>query len=155
MADTDASGRISATIDNVTLQSFDALVIAYLDGWRLYSREFTVPAGTEDYTYDRNITLYDSYDPLVTFSKELPWTAGAHMISMHNSGNVALTLVSMPAWCRSAAKLPFDMPIDGGTALAVQNNASGSARTGTMAMEYHNTETGETVAYNVDVTQEG
>lgn len=155
MADTDASGRISATIDNATIQSFDALVIAYLDGWRLYMREFAVEAGTEDYTYDRNVTLYDSYDPLVTFSKELPWTAGAHMISMHNSGNVALTLVSMPAWCRSAAKLPFDMPIDGGTALAVQNNASGSARTGTMAMEYHNTETGETVAYNVDVTQEG
>ena len=155
MADTDASGRISATIDNVTIQSFDTFVAADLAGWRLYVREFTVPAGTEDYTYDRNITLYDSYDPLVTFSKELPWTAGAHMISMHNSGNVALTLVSMPAWCRSAAKLPFDMPIDGGTALAVQNNASGSARTGTMAMEYHNTETGETVAYNVDVTQEG
>lgn len=155
MADTDASGRISATVNNVTLQSFEGLVIAYLDGWRLYSREFTVPAGTEDYTYDRNITLYDSYDPLVTFSKELPWTAGAHMISMHNSGNVALTLVSMPAWCRSTAMPPLDMPIDGGIALAVQNNTSGSVRTGTMAMEYHNTETGETVAYNVEVTQEG
>lgn len=155
MADTDASGRISATIDNATIQSFDALVIAYLDGWRLYMREFTVEAGTDDYTYDRNITLYDSYDPLVTFSQDLPWTAGAHLISMHNSGNVALTLLSMPSWCQGSEELPIDLPVDGGVAFAVIKNETGAPRTGTMAMEYHNTETGETVAYNVDVTQLG
>lgn len=155
MADTDASGRISATIDNATIQSFDALVIAYLDGWRLYMREFAVEAGTDDYTYDRNITLYDSYDPLVTFSQDLPWTAGAHLISMHNSGNVALTLLSMPSWCQGSEELPIDMPVDGGVAFAVIKNETGASRTGTMAMEYHNTETGETVAYNVDVTQQG
>jgi hypothetical protein len=155
MADTDASGRISATIDNVTLQSFDALVIAYLDGWRLYMREFAVEAGTDDYMYDRNITLYDSYDPLVTFSQELPWTAGAHLISMHNSGNVALTLLLMPSWCQGSEELPIDLPVDGGVAFAVIKNETGASRTGTMAMEYHNTETGKTVAYNVDVTQQG
>ncbi len=155
MADTDASGRISATIDNATIQSFDALVIAYLDGWRLYMREFAVEAGTDDYTYDRNITLYDSYDPLVTFSQELPWTAGAHLISMHNSGNVALTLLSMPSWCQGSEELPIDLPVDGGVAFAVIKNETGASRTGTMAMEYHNTETGEMVAYNVDVTQQG
>lgn len=155
MADTDASGRISATIDNATIQSFDALVIAYLDGWRLYMREFAVEAGTDDYTYDRNITLYDSYDPLVTFSQDLPWTAGAHLISMHNSGNVALTLLSMPSWCQGSEELPIDLPVDGGVAFAVTKNETGAPRTGTMAMEYHNTETGETVAYNVDVTQQG
>lgn len=155
MADTDASGRISATVNNVTLQSFDALVIAYLDGWRLYSREFTVPAGTEDYTYDRNITLYDSYDPLVTFSRELPWPSIGTMIAMHNSGNVALTLVSMPAWCQGTKDLPLDIPVEGGYTFAVVKNETGAARTGTLAMEYHNTETGETVAYNVEVTQEG
>ncbi|WP_418665446.1 hypothetical protein [Alistipes finegoldii] len=155
MADTDASGRISATIDNATIQSFDALVIAYLDGWRLYMREFAVEAGTDDYTYDRNITLYDSYDPLVTFSQDLPWTAGAHLISMHNSGNVALTLLSMPSWCQGSEELPIDLPVDGGVAFAVIKNETGTSRTGTMAMEYHNTETGETVAYNVDVTQQG
>lgn len=155
MADTDASGRISATIDNATIQSFDALVIAYLDGWRLYMREFTVEAGTDDYTYDRNITLYDSYDPLVTFSQDLPWTAGAHLISMHNSGNVALTLLSMPSWCQGSEELPIDLPVDGGVAFAVTKNETGAPRTGTMVMEYHNTETGETVAYNVDVTQQG
>lgn len=155
MADTDASGRISATVNNVTLQSFEGLVIAYLDGWRLYSREFTVPAGTEDYTYDRNITLYDSYDPLVTFSRELPWPSIGTLIAMHNSGNVALTLVSMPAWCHGTKDLPLDIPVEGGYTFAVVKNETGAARTGTLAMEYHNTETGETVAYNVEVTQEG
>lgn len=155
MADTDASGRISATIDNATIQSFDALVIAYLDGWRLSLREFTVPAGTDDYTYDRNITLYDSYDPLVTFSRELPWPSSGTLIAMHNSGNVALTLQSMPAWCQGTKDLPLDIPVEGGYTFAVVKNETGAVRTGTLAMQYHNTETGETVAYNVDVTQEG
>ena len=155
MADTDASGRISATIDNVTIQSFDAFVIAYLDGWRLYMREFAVEAGTEDYTYDRNVTLYNSYDPLVTFQREFPWPSSGTLIAMHNSGNVALTLLSMPAWCQGTKDLPLDIPVEGGYTFAVVKNETGSVRTGTLAMQYHNTETGETVAYNVDVTQEG
>ena len=77
------------------------------------------------------------------------------MVAIKNTGSVDLVLLSMPEWCQGTAEPPLSMPIGRGQAFAVRKNETGSARTGTMAMEYHNTETGETVAYNVDVTQEG
>ena len=148
-------GRIQATIPGVTTEAFQLGIVAARDGYDVYENIIQIPDGSEDYTYDKNVVLHSLNQPGVSFTTALPWTSAAHLVAIKNTGSVDLVLLSMPEWCQGTAEPPLSMPIGRGQAFAVRKNETGSARTGTMAMEYHNTETGETVAYNVDVTQEG
>lgn len=148
-------GRVQATVPGVTTDAFPLGIVAARDGYDVYENIVQVPAGSEDYTYDKNVVLHSLNQPGVSFTTALPWTSAAHLVAIKNTGSVDLVLLSMPEWCQGTAEPPLNMPIGHGQAFAVKKNETGAARTGTMAMEYHNTETGETVAYNVDVTQEG
>ncbi len=148
-------GRVQATIPGVTTEAFQLGIVAARDGYDVYENIIQIPDGSEDYTYDKNVVLHSLNQPGVSFTTALPWTSAAHLVAIKNTGSVDLVLLSMPEWCQGTAEPPLSMPIGRGQAFAVRKNETGSARTGTMAMEYHNTETGETVAYNVDVTQEG
>lgn len=148
-------GRVQATVPGVTTDAFPLGIVAARDGYDVYENIIQVPAGSEDYTYDKNVVLHSLNQPGVSFTTALPWTSAAHLVAIKNTGSVDLVLLSMPEWCQGTAEPPLNMPIGHGQAFAVKKNETGAARTGTMAMEYHNTETGETVAYNVEVTQEG
>lgn len=148
------TGGVHETFDNATTQGFTLLIMAQADGSRVHMQQIAVPAGKEAYTYDTDVVLYYDYSPGITLDPASPWTYTAHLGTLRNTGNVDLELLSAPEWCTITGDIPGTVAVGEGRAFAVSQNETGDLRKGTISMQWHNIEASETMAYDVEVSQE-
>ena len=148
------TGGVHETFDNATTQGFTLLIMAQAEGSRVHMQQIAVPAGKEAYTYDTDVVLYYDYSPGITLDPASPWTYTAHLGTLRNTGNVDLELLSAPEWCTITGDIPGTVAVGEGRAFAVSQNETGDLRKGTISMQWHNIEASETMAYDVEVSQE-
>lgn len=148
------TGGVHETFDNATTQGFTLLIMAQADGSRVHMQQIAVPAGKEAYTYDTDVVIYYDYSPGITLDPASPWTYTAHLGTLRNTGNVDLELLSAPEWCTITGDIPGTVAVGEGRAFAVSQNETGDLRKGTISMQWHNIEASETMAYDVEVSQE-
>ena len=148
------TGGVHETFDNATTQGFTLLIMAQAEGSRVHMQQIAVPAGKEAYTYDTDVVIYYDYSPGITLDPASPWTYTAHLGTLRNTGNVDLELLSAPEWCTITGDIPGTVAVGEGRAFAVSQNETGDLRKGTISMQWHNIEASETMAYDVEVSQE-
>lgn len=148
------TGGVHETFDNATTQGFTLLIMAQADGSRVHMQQIAVPAGKEAYTYDTDVVIYYDYSPGITLDPASPWTYTAHLGTLRNTGNVDLELLLAPEWCTFSGDIPGTVAVGEGRAFAVSQNETGDLRKGTISMQWHNIEASETMAYDVEVSQE-
>lgn len=110
----------------------------------------------ETSTIRRNIVIKQAgamvYNPSVSFSEPLPWSAKGTPIAMTNNGNVDLEVITIPEWFLYTG-VPHDLPQGEDFAFGIDQNTTVELRTGVIGMRYLNASTGQYVDYSVEVMQ--